>query len=112
MSDRTAGMAHRRNLATAVLLTAAVCAPAPYARADDYPSRAITLIVPYPAGGGVDAMARLVASKLSAPLGQQVIVDNRGGVAAISAPARSPRPRPTDTRCFWAGPARSRSIRA
>ena len=66
MSDRTAGMAHRRNLATAVLLTAAVCAPAPYARADDYPSRAITLIVPYPAGGGVDAMARLVASKLSA----------------------------------------------
>jgi tripartite-type tricarboxylate transporter receptor subunit TctC len=79
MSDRSAGMAHRRSLATAVLLTAAICAPAPYARADDYPSRALTLIVPYPAGGGVDAMARLVASKLSAPLGQQVIVDNRGG---------------------------------
>jgi tripartite-type tricarboxylate transporter receptor subunit TctC len=79
MSDRTAGTAHRRSLATAVLLTAVLCAPARYARADDYPSRAITLIVPYPAGGGVDAMARLVASKLSAPLGQQVIVDNRGG---------------------------------
>jgi tripartite-type tricarboxylate transporter receptor subunit TctC len=79
MSDRTAGTAHRRSLATAVLLTAVLCAPTPYARADDYPSRAITLIVPYPAGGGVDAMARLVASKLSAPLGQQVIVDNRGG---------------------------------
>jgi hypothetical protein len=51
MSDRTADTAHRRSLATAVLLTAVLCAPTPYARADDYPSRAITLIVPYPAGG-------------------------------------------------------------
>src|SRR6195256_855212 len=50
--------------------------PAP---AQDYPSRAITLIVPYPAGGGVDAMARIVGEKLSAALGQQVVVDNRGG---------------------------------
>jgi tripartite-type tricarboxylate transporter receptor subunit TctC len=49
------------------------------ARADDWPSRPITLIVPYPAGGGVDAMARLVAGKLSAVLNQQVVVDNRGG---------------------------------
>jgi len=49
------------------------------AAAQDYPSRAITLIVPYPAGGGVDAMARIVGEKLSAALGQQVVVDNRGG---------------------------------
>ena len=72
-------MAPRRSLAIAVLLAALVCAPAPQAGADEYPSRAVTLVVPYPPGGGVDAMARLVASKLSAPLGQQVIVDNRGG---------------------------------
>ena len=72
-------MARRRSLAIAVLLAALVCAPAMYARADEYPNHAITLVVPYPPGGGVDAMARLVASKLSAPLGQQVIVDNRGG---------------------------------
>ena len=72
-------MARRRSLAIAVLLAALVCAPAPQAGADEYPNRAITLVVPYPPGGGVDAMARLVASKLSAPLGQQVIVDNRGG---------------------------------
>ena len=72
-------MARRRSLAIAVLLAALVCAPAPQAGADEYPNRAVTLVVPYPPGGGVDAMARLVASKLSAPLGQQVIVDNRGG---------------------------------
>src|SRR5262245_26230786 len=49
------------------------------AAAQSYPSRPITLIVPYPAGGGVDAMARIVAEKLSAAFGQQVIVDNRAG---------------------------------
>ncbi len=49
------------------------------ATAADYPSRPITLIVPYPPGGGVDAMARVVAAKLSEAFGQQVVVDNRGG---------------------------------
>lgn len=47
--------------------------------AEEYPTRSITLIVPYPPGGGVDAMARLVGEKLSISLGQQVVVDNRGG---------------------------------
>jgi tripartite-type tricarboxylate transporter receptor subunit TctC len=49
------------------------------AAAQSYPSRPITLIVPYPAGGGVDAMARIVGEKLSAAFGQQVVVDNRAG---------------------------------
>jgi len=49
------------------------------ANAQTYPTRAITIIVPYPAGGGVDAMARVIAEKLSSALGQQVLVDNRGG---------------------------------
>src|SRR5947209_6565904 len=53
------------------------------AYAQDYPTRSITLIVPYPAGGGVDAMARIVADKLSAALGQQVVVDNRGGGSGL-----------------------------
>jgi tripartite-type tricarboxylate transporter receptor subunit TctC len=52
---------------------------APAAIAQDYPARTVTLIVPFPPGGGVDAMARIVAEKLTAALGQQVIVDNRGG---------------------------------
>ena len=47
--------------------------------AQGYPARTVTLVVPYPPGGGVDAMARVVAERLSASLGQQVVVDNRGG---------------------------------
>jgi tripartite-type tricarboxylate transporter receptor subunit TctC len=53
------------------------------AQTQDYPTRTITLIVPFPAGGGVDAVGRIVAEKLSAALGQQVIVDNRGGAAGV-----------------------------
>jgi tripartite-type tricarboxylate transporter receptor subunit TctC len=51
--------------------------------AQTYPSRPITLIVPFPAGGGVDAVARIVAEKLASSLRQQVIIDNRGGVAGV-----------------------------
>ena len=51
-------------LSLALLVAAAVFAAAP-ARAEDYPSRKITLVVPYPPGGGVDAMARVMAQKLS-----------------------------------------------
>jgi tripartite-type tricarboxylate transporter receptor subunit TctC len=47
--------------------------------AQDYPSRPITLIVPYAAGGGNDAMARAVADRMGAALGQQIVVENRGG---------------------------------
>jgi tripartite-type tricarboxylate transporter receptor subunit TctC len=61
------------------LLTVAAFAPLSQARGQDYPTRPVTLIVPYPPGGGVDAMARIVGEKLTAALGQQVIVDNRGG---------------------------------
>jgi tripartite-type tricarboxylate transporter receptor subunit TctC len=55
------------------------------ARAQTYPSRPITLIVPYSAGGGVDAMGRMVAQKLSLALGQQVIVENRPGASGVIA---------------------------
>jgi tripartite-type tricarboxylate transporter receptor subunit TctC len=51
--------------------------------AQDYPTRPVTLIVPFPAGGGVDVIGRIVAEKLTAALGQQVIVDNRGGAAGV-----------------------------
>jgi tripartite-type tricarboxylate transporter receptor subunit TctC len=53
------------------------------ARAQTYPSRPITLIVPYPPGGGVDAMGRMVAQKLSLALGQQFIIENRPGAGGV-----------------------------
>jgi tripartite-type tricarboxylate transporter receptor subunit TctC len=55
------------------------------ASAQDYPVRPITLVVPYAAGGGNDVMARLVAEKMSRTLGQQIIVDNRGGAGGTIA---------------------------
>jgi len=66
-----------------LLLAILFALSASLAHAQSYPSHPITLIVPYPAGGGVDAMARLVADKLSVALGQQVIVDNRGGGSGL-----------------------------
>jgi tripartite-type tricarboxylate transporter receptor subunit TctC len=53
------------------------------AHAQDYPTRPITLVVPYPPGGGVDAMARVVAERLAGVLGQQVVVDNRAGGSGL-----------------------------
>ena len=49
------------------------------AHAQDYPSRPITLVVPYAAGGGNDVMARIVAEKMSKSLGQQIVIENKGG---------------------------------
>ncbi|HZP71491.1 MAG TPA: tripartite tricarboxylate transporter substrate binding protein [Pseudolabrys sp.] len=48
-------------------------------RADDYPSHPVTLVVPFPPGGSTTVMARNVADKLSASLGQQIVVENRAG---------------------------------
>jgi tripartite-type tricarboxylate transporter receptor subunit TctC len=56
----------------------AACVTLPISAAD-FPEKAVRFIVPFPPGGGTDALARILAAKLSESWGQQVIVDNRGG---------------------------------
>jgi tripartite-type tricarboxylate transporter receptor subunit TctC len=51
--------------------------------AQGYPTHPVTLIVPFPAGGGVDAVARIVADKLSHALGVPIVIDNRGGAGGV-----------------------------
>ena len=63
------------------------------AQAQDYPSRTVQIIVPFSAGGAVDAVGRLMAQKLSDRLGKPVVVDNRPGASGnigANAVARSP----------------------
>ncbi len=71
----------RRGLLCFAAGTAAFAAPVPSARAQGYPGRPITMIVPYGAGGPTDAVARIVAEGLRAALGQPVIVENVAGAS-------------------------------
>lgn len=73
----------RRTLGTTLL--AAVMASGGAATAATYPAKPIRLIVPFPAGGPTDAMARLIGQHLSQQLGQPVVVDNRGGAGGTIA---------------------------
>ncbi len=57
--------------------------PVPVRAQADYPNKTVTLVVPYPPGGGVDVLARVVAERLSGVLGHQVIVDNRVGGSGL-----------------------------
>lgn len=66
-----------------VFLAAAAFVFATSVFAQTYPARPIRFIVPYPPGGGTDTVARLVAQLLTERLGQQVVIDNRGGANAI-----------------------------
>lgn len=73
------GLTCRRVCAALLLAMSAGTAPA----ADDYPSRPIRMMIPFPAGGPSDFVGRLIAQNLTDLLGKQVVVDNRAGASGI-----------------------------
>ena len=99
----------RALLGLAILLTAML--PLSAAMAQEYPSKPIKLIIPYPPGGATDVIGRIVALKLSEALGQQLIVDNRGG-AAGSIGAAAVATSPADGYTLLLGALTSHSINA
>lgn len=82
-----------RNIFTAGLMAAAAVAALP-AQAQNWPSKPITFLNPFPAGGGTDTFARPIAARMSQTLGQQVIIENQGGaggtVGAANVAKRAP----------------------
>ncbi len=72
-------MKYLLSIVAALSMAAALAAAPQAAYADDYPTRPITLIVPFPPGGSTTVMARNVADKMAIALGQPIVVDNRGG---------------------------------
>jgi tripartite-type tricarboxylate transporter receptor subunit TctC len=73
----------------AVVLAVVVAAGVAPVRAQDYPSRSITMIVPFPAGGASDVVARIVGNQMSKILGQSVIIENVGGAGGTIGSARA-----------------------
>ena len=70
-------------IASFVVAAVAALAAAPVVLAQTYPSRSVTIVVPFPPGGGTDTGARIIAQKLSQKWGQPVIVENKGGAAGM-----------------------------
>src|SRR2546428_13652585 len=59
------------------------------ASAQTYPSRPITLVVPFPPGGATDAIARIMQDSMSQSLGQQIVIENIGGARGMNPAARA-----------------------
>ncbi len=85
-------------------IAAVVAALASPAAAQDWPTRPVTLVVPYAAGGPADIVSRMVTPRMSESLGQQIVVENVGGAGGITGAARVARAAP-DGYQFLMGPA-------
>jgi tripartite-type tricarboxylate transporter receptor subunit TctC len=77
-----------------LLVCAALLAAAPIALAQNYPTRPITMLVPYAAGGPTDTVARVVAQAMSKPLGQTIVVENKPSAGGIIAPEQVKNAKP------------------
>lgn len=83
---------------------AVACAAVPWAaQAADWPTRPITITVPFPAGGGTDTFARPLAQQLGSQLGQSVVIDNKGGGGGTVGAAVAARAAPDGYNFFLGG---------
>ncbi len=88
----TSGGGFARNFVRAVLAATALVAAEPFAAAGEYPERPIRLLLPFPAGGAVDIVARVVTARMAGQLGRPFVIENRagaGGVIATDATAKA-----------------------
>jgi len=95
-------MQRRRWLAAAVVSITPFLAP--LAHAQDWPARPIKLVVPFPPGGLIDNMARLVAPRLAQELGQSVVIDNKPGAGGNVGAAEAARATPDGYTLLMASP--------
>jgi tripartite-type tricarboxylate transporter receptor subunit TctC len=94
---------HRRPSTLAIAFALAALSPCA-SQASDWPTRPVTIIVPFVAGGNTDMMARLAAERLSAKFGQPFVIENRGGAGGITGAAQVARSTPDGyTFLFGAG---------
>jgi tripartite-type tricarboxylate transporter receptor subunit TctC len=83
-----------RRTALASLAASTAALAAPRARADSYPAKPITMVVPFAAGGPTDLLARIMGERMAKELGQQFIIDNTTGAAGTIATAKVARAAP------------------
>jgi tripartite-type tricarboxylate transporter receptor subunit TctC len=88
--------------AAAALAATGLAAPLAFAQAN-WPSKPVTLIVPFPAGGGTDAFARPLSAALTKHLGQQILIDNKGGAGGTLGAGIASRATPDGYTFFMGG---------
>jgi tripartite-type tricarboxylate transporter receptor subunit TctC len=92
--DFTAVPRHRGGFVRNIILAFAIAAFACIASAQQFPSRTVTLVSPFPPGGSTDAIARIMAQRMGVSLGQAVIVENSGGAGGSIGGRRAANARP------------------
>lgn len=98
-------------IASVICCAAAVTTTAGHAKESDYPSSAITWVVPYLPGTGPDSNARIIANAMSGVLGQTIVVENRGGAAGNIGAAAVKRARPDGYTWLYSSTAMADNMR-
>ncbi len=92
------------SISCSICAVLSVALPLPLAAAQAYPDKPIRVIVPVPAGGTPDVVARMVAPGLSTLLGQQLVIDNRGGAGGLIGAELAARAVPDGYTVFFSSP--------